>query len=164
MSTIGSDDDFRDGFLRGAALAMWVCAYADYCDEHPSAALALPGAGEDWYDYAPEPPPNAYALAGEMWAALAAANPGGAGVYTLADRAEKADGERPNAEEFGRLLAMQHMGTGVSWFDDHKPFEMVVPHAEITWCSFSDEILGRDLCPLCGDDRKHPSQHGKHKC
>ena len=25
-------------------------------------------------------------------------------------------------------------------------------------------LAARDLCPLCGEDRNHPSQHGKHRC
>ena len=41
-------------------------------------------------------------------------NPGGCGVYTLAERAKQADGLTDNedidAEDFGRDLAMQAMG------------------------------------------------------
>jgi hypothetical protein len=25
-------------------------------------------------------------------------------------------------------------------------------------------LAPRDLCPLCGEDREHPSQHGRHAC
>ena len=34
------------------------------------------------------------------------------------------------AEEFGHYLAMQGLGHGVSWFDDHARFPLVVPHTE----------------------------------
>ena len=156
---VGSDSTFRDEWLEGAARAFFVTAYADYVEEGHStdndltddereARLALPSAsnGADWYDYAPTTPPNAYALAGELWNALASANPGGCGVYTLALRAASADGftdqyagQNIDAEEFGRDLAMQAMGHGVSWFDDHAKFEIEIPHLECSMCSFSDD-------------------------
>jgi hypothetical protein len=148
---IGSDSTFRDSFLEGAARAFFVTAYADYVEEGHStdndltddereARLELfrPSGGGDWCDYAPETPPNAYALAGELWNALHVAN-GEAGVYSLALRAEAADGTAPDPEQFGHYLAMQAMGHGVSWFDDHKAFPIKVPHVECSMCSFSDE-------------------------
>jgi hypothetical protein len=137
---IGSDSTFRDSFLEGAARAFFVTAYADHvenCDDFDDDHdYAKPGPGGDWCDSAPEAPPNAYALAGELWAKLAAANPDGAGVYTLADLAAEADGKAIDAESFGHYLAMQAMGHGVSWFDDHKRFPMVIPHMECSMCSF----------------------------
>lgn len=153
MTTIGSDSDFRDSFLEGAARAFFTMAYAAYVKEGHSTDndltddqrqthldLPRPGAGEDWCDYAPEPPANAYALAGELWGALHAAN-GEAGVYSLSLRAEAADGCAPDAEKFGHYLAMQSMGEGVSWFDDHKTFPVVVPHVECSQYSFSSEVF-----------------------
>jgi hypothetical protein len=156
---IGSDSTFRDSWLDGAARAFFVTAYADYCDEGHStdneladeereARLALPRAtsGADWYDYAPEPPPNAYALAGELWALLERDNK--ASVYMLAERAKAADGltdnEEIDAEEFGRDLAMQAMGHGVSWFDDHKKFPLKIPHVDCSMCSFSDDAYTKE--------------------
>lgn len=151
MTIIGSSSDFRDGFLEGAARAFFVCAYADFVeeghstdndltDEERTARLELPhpGPGGDWYNYAPATPPNAYALAGEMWAALQHAN-GECGVYSLAERATAADGVEPDPEDFGRDFAMQYMGHGVSWFDDHAKFPMVMPHAEVSSYSFSPD-------------------------
>ena len=156
MSNVGSDSTFRDSFLEGAARAFFVMAYADFVEEGHSTdndltdddraarlALPRPGGGGDWYDHAPATPPNAYALAGEMWAELHAAN-GEAGVYSLALRAEAADGVAPDPEEFGRDLAMQYMGTGVSWFDDHAKFEIKVPHAEISSCSFDESAYAEE--------------------
>lgn len=150
MANIGSDSTFRDAFLLGAAKAFFVTAYADYVEEGHSTdndltdeereerlSLPRPGAGEDWMDYAPEPPPNAYALAGELWNDLYNAN-GGAGVYSLALRAEAADGKAPDPEQFGHYLAMQAMGHGVSWFDDHAKFPIKIPHIECSSFSFDD--------------------------
>lgn len=154
MANIGSGSYFRDAFILGAAKAFFVSAYADYVEEGYStdndlteeereARVSLPkaGGGQDWYDFAPEPPPEAYALAGELWGALEAINK--TSVYQLAALAGKADGlsedESIDVEDFGRDLAMQAMGTGVSWFDDHKRFEIKIPNIECNQCSFSDE-------------------------
>jgi hypothetical protein len=148
---VGSDSTFRDAFLEGAAKAFFATAYADYVEEADStdndldevarnarANCARPGPGEDWMDYLPEIPPNAYALAGELWAALHAAN-GEAGVYSLALRAEAVDGKAPDPEQFGHCLAMEAMGHGVSWFDDHAKFKIKIPDVECSQCSFSDD-------------------------
>lgn len=161
---IGSDSEFRDSWLEGAARAFFVTAYADYCDEGHSEdndltdeereeRLALPRAtmGADWYDYAPATPPAAYALAGELWGKLETVNH--ASVYMLAERAKQADcdagkmtdNEEIDPEDFGRDLAMQAMGHGVSWFDDHANFEIKIPHVECSMCSFSDDAYKGEL-------------------
>ena len=155
MVNVGSDSQFRDSWLEGAARAFFVTAYADYVDEGHStdndltdedreARLGLPSAtmGADWYDYAPTTPLNAYALAGELWASLEHANK--ASVYVLAERAAIADGISDglngiDAEDFGRDLAMQAMGHGVSWFDDHERFDLKIPNIECNMCTFSDD-------------------------
>lgn len=155
---IGSDSTFRDAWLEGAARAFFVSAYADFVEEGHSTdnelddiererrlSLPRPGAREDWMDYAPPTPPNAYALAGELWALIEAKCDvfgtklnGGAGVYSLALRAEAVDGTAPDAEKFGHYMAMEAMGHGVSWFDDHETFEMHIPHIECSQCTFDD--------------------------
>lgn len=153
MTHIGSDSSFRDSFLLGAAKAFFVTAYADYVEEGHSTdndldeeereqrlALPRPGAGEDWMEYAPEPPLNAFALAGELWAGLYHLN-GEAGVYSLSLRAEHADGKAVDPEKFGHYLAMEAMGHGVSWFDDHAKFEIEVPDIECSQCTFSREAF-----------------------
>lgn len=145
MTTIGSDSDFRDEWLAGAARAFFVSAYADYVenpDDHEDDGddedLPRPGGGGDWYDCAPETPPNAYALAGELWAMLESKN--GASVYAIAERAKAADGEDPDPNQFGRDLAMEAMGHGVSWFDSHKAFPIKIPHMEVSSLSFSSDV------------------------
>lgn len=134
---VGSDSDFRDAFLEAAARAFFTCAYADYCEEHTDEDLPKPGPGGDWMDFAPEPPPNAFAIAGEMWARIEEANK--ANMYMIADVAQAADGKPVDPAKFGHALAMQYMGTGVSWFDDHKEFPLKVPYAEVSWFNFSEE-------------------------
>ena len=162
MANIGSDSTFRDAFLLGAAKAFFVTAYADFVeeghstdneltDEDRAARLALPrpGAGQDWMSYAPEPPPAAYALAGQLWQGIADQKDifgtrlnGFCGVISLAERAKEADGEDPDPEEFGHYLAMQAMGHGVSWFDDHEEFGCEIPDIECSQCSFDDKAYG----------------------
>lgn len=188
-SHIGSDSTFRDGWIQGAARAFFVSAYADHCEEADStdndltederkerSSLPRPGAGGDWDDYAPETPPNAYALAGELWAMLEHEN--GCSVYVLANHAAAADNpcqrcrgrgqacklpgvmsayfeeceecngrgstSEVDSEEFGSDLAMQAMGHGVSWFDDHKRFELKVPHVECNQCTFDANAYAED--------------------
>ena len=153
---VGSDSTFRDSFLEGAARAIFVMAYASYIEEADStdndldevernkrANLPRPGAREDWYDYTPPTPPNAYALAGELWASLYHLN-GEAGPYSLALHAEAADGKPVDPEEFGRDLAMQWMGTGVSWFDDHAKFPIKIGYTEVSGFTFSDDAYAEE--------------------
>jgi hypothetical protein len=148
--TIGSDSDFRDDFIRGAARAFFVTAYADFVEDKDAdedrSEYPQPGPGEDWTDFTPPTPPNAYALAGELWAGLVVENRQNApaGVYSLAEQAATADGysdgaSAVDAERFGHYLAMQAMGHGVSWFDDHKKFPLVVPHMECSSFTFSTD-------------------------
>ena len=141
MTDVHSQSTFRDSFLLGAAKAFFVTAYADYVEE-PEAEddrshLARASGGEDWMDCAPALPPNAFALAGELWANLEDSNPHvGCGVYSLADLARQADHDGIDPEEFGHYLAMQAMGHGVSWFDDHETFNIVIPPMEVSSHSF----------------------------
>jgi hypothetical protein len=156
MTIVGTDSKFKDEWLTGAARAFFVSAYADACEVFDSehrhsgcedcpegesycdrcetlAALPRASGGADWCDVAPESPIAAYALAGELWALLGVSNPGGAGVYSLANAAADADGiehDAIDADAFGFALAMQAMGHGVSWFDDHKSFPIKVPNME----------------------------------
>lgn len=147
----GAGDTFSGPFCRGAARAFFVMAYADFVESEieNDGDTGLPRAmnGEDWYDVAPEAPIYAYVLAGEMVARIEATN--GKSVYRLAEMAQEADEARAlargkfvpefSAEEFGRDLAMQYMGTGCSWFDDHADFPLEVPQHEVSHLTFDSE-------------------------
>ena len=153
---VHSSNFVEDGIIHGAARALFVQAYASYCedrgpdDDLPTAAerfdLAVPGSGEDWMHYAPEDTPGyAYALAGQLISALETANPDAAtGIFTLASRAAKADGvEEINYQDFGHYLAMQWIGHGVGWFDSHARFDMEIPSRPgCSWCEFDPEAFG----------------------
>ena len=147
---VHSDSDFRDDFLEGAAKAFFVIAYAKYCEHNPNCDLPQPGAGGDWMNCIPDQlPGNAYAMAGELWAGLAFRNPQvGCGVYSLANLAADADGidhEDLDAVDFGHYLAMQSMGCGTSWFDDHAKFPLSVPTTECGDLTFDSDAYGEGL-------------------
>lgn len=119
--------------LEGMAEAFWGSAWADAMDEHGEGV----GMGAQVMDVMPEVPEATKAFARESASKLCAAN----GVKTLGEllvRAAKADGcEDPGenynrfgtyARSFGSDMAMQMMGHGVSWADDHEDFECEVPY------------------------------------
>ena len=138
--SVHSNSEFRDAFIQGAARAFFVSAYADFVEDPERVQdgydYLSAGPGGDWTDTAPETtPPNAYALAGQLWAGLYHLN-GKAGPYTLVNNAQAADGVEPDADEFGHYLAMEAMGHGVSWFDDHAQFDMKVPSIECSAYTF----------------------------
>lgn len=139
-----SDSEFRDAFLFGAAKAYFVSAYADFVEdqtvdqERPQDAydyLAYRGGGGDWHKLDLTIPPNAYALAGELWNGLML-NAGPGGIYKLSALAKTHDGCEPDAEEFGHYFAMESIGHGVSWFDDHAVFPIEVPSIECSGSTF----------------------------
>jgi len=140
--SINSESNFRDGFLEGAARAMFVMAYADHVENDEDSDLPRPSGGQDWYDFAPATPINAYALAGELWQNLCQLN--SSNPYALAKVASAADGKHVIADEFGRLIAMQYMGTGVAWTDDHKDFGLKVGHCEVSAFTFDQAAYAEE--------------------
>jgi hypothetical protein len=146
MPEIRSSSTTRDAFIEGASRAFFVLAYADFVEDEENShfELSRPGPGEDWFDYAPESPPEAYALAGELWARLELAND--RSVYALIDAAAIADKvdeySAEDLEKFGHYMAMQAMGHGVSWFDDHAKFPIEIPHFECGMCAFDPAAYG----------------------
>jgi hypothetical protein len=117
-----------DEFVEGAARAIWVQAWADQMEE---AGRKLPSG--DLMKAAPATPLSAYVKAGELIGKLECLNRVHWAV--LAARAAQAEGEDydPNDidnEEFGHYLAMEALGHGVSWFDDHAEFEVEIPRIE----------------------------------
>jgi len=134
---VGSDSILRNDFLYGAARAFFASAWGDWEGEEGRFH-----GGKDLCEIAPEAPPLAYALAGELWAKLEELNRKTApcGVYSLAEQAEVADDTKCeiDGEEFGHYLAMQAMGHGVSWFDDHVEFPLEIPRIECSCMTFDE--------------------------
>jgi hypothetical protein len=118
------DSDWYEEFVKGAARAYWVTSWASEMEERGKSF-----SGMDLEDVAPETPLDAYVAAGVLTGLLTALNR--TSVYTLADRAAKADGtDGVAAHEFGWYLAMMSMGEGVGWFDNHETFKLEVPMME----------------------------------
>ena len=132
-----------DEIAEGMARALWVTAYANFFDE-PGADedryinFARAGAGEDWDDVAPETPEAAVKAAQDLEALFAAKNDFSPRykrqsihptamhmLYTRALEAKPKGATSPY--EFGFLMAMQALGEGVSWFDDHPKFDVEFP-------------------------------------
>jgi hypothetical protein len=139
------------------ARTLFVCAYADAVE---NGELDAPGAsmGEDWMNIAPETPPEflheAFRLIGRieqlnrmsLVCLLAQAAKADGVVYCedLPDGSRRGLVEYPDipdipdtareqytyVSQFGHCLAMQSLGHGVSWFDDHAKFELKTPHIE----------------------------------
>ncbi len=137
--------DLRDEVLDGMSRALWVSSYADFADnlreegvsraELEDRGIETAGAGEDWDDVAPETPIDAEKAAHALASAYAQKNQV-EDVTDLLALAVQADDVGPDeldddyADSFGHNLAMMAMGTGVSWFDDHKQFDLKQPDIE----------------------------------
>jgi hypothetical protein len=132
------------------ARALFVQAYASQQEELQAegrrAKVAKPG--QDWMDVAPPTPQAALFAAHNLCGRFEELN--GMEILALfakALRADRADG-RPStldaealrysdtdpqtpelARLFGHYLAMEAVGHGVSWFDDHERFELKFPFA-----------------------------------
>lgn len=137
---IFSNSSFRDAFLNGAARAFFVSAYADFVEDPERKGrrkYPRPGPGEDWMDFAPPTPPNAYALAGELWSELVVLNR--KNMYVIFQLAAEADDGEIDVSDFGHYLAMEAMGSGVSWFDSHGRFDLEVPYMEVGQYTFDED-------------------------
>lgn len=139
---VHSGSKWRDLFILAAADTFFREAFHSFTEDQDRE--------DDGHEY-PDSPPDAlplyaYVLAGEMISALETAN--GVSIFVLGARANQADcGEAPDAssdnytcdvdpEEFADRLAMEYMGSGVSWEDDHEPFEIKIPTVEISGFTF----------------------------
>lgn len=132
---IDTDNSLKSAFLEGAAKAFFATAFADLCedwqnytdneDEWPEVVRNhRAGPGEDWMDTIPEVPVACYAEAGMLWAEIESDNK--CDMYNIVRRAATADGvDEIDVENFGHYMAMEAMGHGVSWWDDHATFKVI---------------------------------------
>lgn len=136
------DAEQRHGaIIDGIERALWVSAFAQWAEEQPPARRRelAPGAGKGWSDVAPATPGSATVGARQLARQIERAN-GDQPLVDLLAAAAAADRRRATddaflyAEAFGHALAMQALGTGVSWFDDHARFPLKVPRFE-AWTS-----------------------------
>ena len=124
-----------DSFTR----TLFVQAYATFVEQanedgEDTSDLPQPGPGEDWMDSAPETPESAVQAGLDGIAAIEKRY--GVPIEELAFIASeeclktRCHASRDhNAEAFGHYLAMQYVGHGVSWSDDHA-MQLDLPHGE----------------------------------
>lgn len=123
------------------ARTLFLMAYADAV-ERGEVRGKVPRAGQDWDSAAPKKTPSrfiydAFRLIGRI------EQMNGSSIICLLYKAAAADGHDvynqnfdvvPNresyAQDFGHCLAMQSLGSGVGWFDDHNSFELKLPYIE----------------------------------
>jgi hypothetical protein len=120
----------RETIANAMARAMYVSAWADHQE-----AMGRRLRGE-LMDQAPATPRRAKDDAFMLIGRFECLN--GMDIFALLYAAYKADGFDPYQyppdekyeKEFGHYLAMQALGHGVSWFDDHAKFPIKFPHIE----------------------------------
>jgi hypothetical protein len=139
-----NQDIVRDEIVGAAARAFFVTVWADEAErEAEEGDGELPwGAGEDIDDAAPDTPEEAQRFGERFVFAVEKLN--AASITELYDRAAEAPGRhlrQPEPEDFGHYLAMQAMGHGVAWQDDHPPAGLSAPEAH--WYGDSGEIDDR---------------------
>lgn len=132
--------------LDGMARALWLTAYASWVEGMSKAERKAHGdvpvnlSGINWNNVAPETPEAAENAAQQLAELFESDN--NCSLEELQARAAKADdgddADDVDDELLGHYLAMQAMGEGVSWFDDHEEFEVVFPSFE---CSFNGEYF-----------------------
>lgn len=133
----------------GMARAIWVTTFADRVENMTPAERKRSGIDEymraciDWSEVVPRTPSWAYEAAEDLYAKFEAINDESMNaLYATAEAAHRAEARRvggnqerylddfdaPEMHElFGHCLAMQAMGHGVSWFDDHATFKLKFP-------------------------------------
>jgi len=145
--------------LDASARAAFVTAWADAEEE-----AGRTHGGEDYMDIAPKTPPEARDWAWTLWQKIWRQNTdrfagfqlGGKHEEPLANWIEAAWAHAAEASgidihddaeqtEFGHYVAMQAMGHGVSWEDDHEKKGFKLPHVD-----------GMHIEASKGDDRENP--------
>lgn len=136
----------REEIVEAMARLLFVCAYADFVEEPEQkedvSDLPRPGPGEDWNRYAPTTTDAARRMAAKLAEDIEREN--GAALPALYRKATETcrnghcNKGRHNLHEFGSCLAFQALGHGVSWFDDHAEFPLVVPGVTFYIFSRSD--------------------------
>jgi hypothetical protein len=122
----GFTSDWMEEFIAGAARAVFALSWADH-----QAARGKSLSGLDLSKEAPVNPLWAYVWAGQMVGHYEVIN--GTNIYAIAHRASMADGRDVDPELFGHFLANMALGTGASWFDDHKSFPLKTPYLEFDY-------------------------------
>ncbi len=147
---------------------MFVQAYASfvdrcYEDKEDTDDLPQAGSGEDWMDHSPATPPECTAACLAYIAEIEAHT--GVTVealYWSACMACNREGHtcrKHSPDAFGSDMAMQFVGTGVAWNDDHA-MRLDLPYSEgYLVCSRTEAGLPETDPDVCGDCGEPPAGH-----
>ncbi len=134
------ESDMHNTILEASARAAFVTEWAN--EEEASGRTY---GGMDLMDVAPETSDAARAWAKKLWEkiveleltrgkswgpAAASLKPSIESLWAHTAKAAGLDATDEEAREFGHYVAMQAMGHGVSWADDHPDLDFKVPHME----------------------------------
>jgi hypothetical protein len=127
--------DLRHAIACAMARAMFVTNYADLADENEGLPRAM--SGQDWMMVAPDTPEEYVHEAYRLMGRLEQAN--GMNIHALFAKVCQLDGASYTAtpsggeyvRDFGHCIAMEAMGTGVGWADDHAEHGLKVPLIEV---------------------------------
>lgn len=149
--------EYQESIETGMAEALWTYAYMQFAEENRDAAKGLLGiakAGEDWFNLATAHglPAAADRAGKDLYKLYETTNGNLVELYGFAQEADMGEAfsytptsgldqwKTSDASEFGQSLAMMAVGSGVSWFDDHKEFayekvdfECYFDGGELTW-------------------------------
>jgi hypothetical protein len=142
----------RSEILEGMASLLWASAWADHADDHRCTNLS----GKEITSIMPPVPALAKQIAAR-WAIEIARRNSGSTVVDLWERAVIADKQENKRQgtpnEFGGDLAMECMGSGVSWFDDHAEFPIKLPEFSAGTETADLQFYAGEHCKKNGDPR-----------
>lgn len=121
--------DYERQIIDAMARAMFVTTWADRMEER---GLGHKLSGQDLMDVAPKTSRDALAAAKKLAAMFAEANEGASmnDLYARALNVAGAHKGDTSPHSFGHYMAMEAMGHGVSWTDDHPEFKVNIPYFE----------------------------------
>lgn len=135
----------EDPLIDSMARTLWVNAWADWNESYGKVNTS----GKELMDIAPRTPKRAALMAALLLGRFVRAN-GDWGVWWVVKLASEAEGiewEEVCAgwhnlwlRDLGHCLVMMALGSGVSWFDDHAEFELVIPSEEVDISGFFDAL------------------------
>lgn len=121
--------NYERQIIDAMARAMFVTTWADRMEER---GLGHKLAGQELMDIAPKTSRDALAAAKKLATMFAEANEGASmnDLYARALNVAGKHGGDTSPHSFGHYMAMEAMGHGVSWTDDHPEFKVNIPYFE----------------------------------
>lgn len=134
----------RDEIIEAMANAFWVSSYADWWENEGTLDDPHACSGEDWMDCSLDIPDTAYVLAHKFCETIEESYD--LTIEQLYNNTIALPGKHykdPCFEDFGHYLAMEAMGHGVSWSDDHPDHNLKIPSISSCHVYCIDSVDGR---------------------